>query len=91
MTWRDYALCRNGVPVEHFFDEYKENVAIAKAVDEMCLSCPVFQQCQSEAVQNREYGVWAGVFRKNGQPYKKRNMHKTPETWQRIKDRLGEE
>lgn len=90
MSWRDFALCQSGVPVEHFFDNYKDDEQIAKQVDEMCLSCPVFQQCHDEAVQNKEYGVWAGVFRKNGLLYKKRNMHKTPEVWARIKARLEE-
>lgn len=88
MSWRDYAICRNGVPVEHFFDDYKADESIARAVDAMCLACPVFQQCHEEAVQNKEYGVWAGVFRKGGQTYKKRNMHKKQETWDQIKKRL---
>lgn len=90
MSWRDFALCQSGVPVEHFFDTYKDDEAVAKAVDAMCISCPVFQQCNEEAMQNKEYGVWAGIFRKNGMPYKKRNMHKTPEVWAAIKERIEE-
>lgn len=90
MSWMDFAICRNGVPLEHFFDTYKENPSVAKQVDEMCLSCPVFQQCHEQAVEQGEYGVWAGVFRSGGQTYKKRNLHKTPEVWARIKARLNE-
>ena len=90
-TWHDLALCDGTDNPDWFYDEYERNTNVAKTVDQMCLSCPVMQQCARVGQENREVGVWGGIYwNGSGKPDKARNAHKTDEVWLEIRDRLSE-
>ena len=67
--WRHSAACR-GMDPELFFPE-AENAAEAgraaaqvRTAREVCLACPVMQQCREWAVDHRiRHGVWGGLSR----------------------------
>ena len=89
-TWHDLALCKNLDNPDNFFEDYEKRESIAKAIDDMCLSCPVMQQCALYAQEAKESGVWGGVYwNGSGAPDKNRNSHKTEEVWNQIKTRLA--
>lgn len=82
--WQDLASCHGMAP--RFFqkddnnaENYEEDVEIAKITDQMCLSCPVIQQCLDKGQKGNEWGVWGGVFLSAGKIDKSRNSHKTKE------------
>ena len=88
--WGKYALCSGG-DTNWFYEKYERGGSIAEAVDEMCLSCPVIKQCNALRKATGSPGGWAGVYwNKLGQPDKSFNSHKTPETWERIRDALND-
>jgi hypothetical protein len=82
--WEDLALCK-GMETNLFYDKYEADVSIAKNIDEACLACPVISVCYKNAVDNNEYGVWGGVYLNSGSIDKARNIHKTPEIWDRLR------
>lgn len=87
-TWERLALCA-GMPTNLFYDDYESDPIIAVQVDEACLVCPVMSICANVGRENKEYGVWGGVyFNGSGKPDKNRNAHKTPEVWTRIRERI---
>lgn len=95
LTWRHLSLCKNMSPQQPgdpdlFFEEYEADEQIARAMDEVCLSCPVFKSCLMEAFDDKDYGLRGAIFLSNGKPDKMRNQHKTPEVWARIQERLDE-
>ncbi len=60
--WRDHAVCKGRTKL--FFPPKAERPQ-ARARREaqanlLCSTCPVHQQCQGFARDNREYGFWAG-------------------------------
>jgi hypothetical protein len=99
VQWQDLASCRNIVEVyedeegskkifDPMFDSYENDSApypVRRAIDELCLSCPVQKICYDYGVKNKEPGVWGGVYLSNGKPDKSRNDHKTKETWKKIR------
>lgn len=87
LEWQDLALCR-GMETNLFYDEYEAKESVAKAVDEACLSCPVFAQCLRAGVENGEWGVWGATFLVSGKADKNKNSHKTPEVWEAIRERI---
>lgn len=87
LSWHQLAACKN-MPLDLFYETYEEDVEIAKAVDERCLSCPVMKECLLDAVENKDSGVRGAIFLNNGKQDKQRNLHKTPEVWERIQARL---
>lgn len=87
LEWTDLSLCR-GADTQEFFEDYERNQSLAKQVDEMCLSCPVFKQCTKFAQRNGETGVWGAVYYTAGRADRYKNQHKTPDVWARIKDKL---
>lgn len=88
-VWRDLALCK-GVDNRYFFDWYEDDKEIARQVDEMCLSCPVFHECQPVGMDGN-YGVWAGVYWNGAaRPDVNKNGHKSQFTWDRIRTRTLE-
>lgn len=89
MVWHDIALCRRIATPEIFFDEYEQDPETAKAVDLMCLNCPVIRKCRVDAVSGQETGCWAGVYVVNGDVDITRNLHKTPEIWERLEEVHG--
>lgn len=89
--WQKLALCNDGeqsLQTNLFYDDYEESEAVAKMVDEICLSCPVMAICLKEGLANSEWGVWGGVYLVRGKQSPARNQHKTKKVWDRIKDRL---
>lgn len=87
LAWWQLAFC-NGMELSWFYEAYETDEELAKAMDEVCLSCPVFKGCMMDAVDNKDYGLRAAVYMDNGKPDKQRNKHKTPEVWARIQQRL---
>lgn len=96
LTWRHLAFCRSMLPVpdesgdpqDLFFEAYEADEEIAKAMDEVCLSCPVFRDCFVDAAEQKDYGLRAAIYLSNGKQDKQHNKHKTPEVWARIQERL---
>ena len=82
--WYDLAVCR-GMDTNLFYDKYEADPNIAKNIDEACLSCPVISMCYQAGVEKDEYGVWGGVYLTSGSIDKTKKLHKTPETWKRLK------
>jgi hypothetical protein len=68
-----------------FYDKYENDPKIAKNVDEACLACPVIAMCYKSGSDGDEYGVWGGVYLNSGTIDKTRNLHKTNDTWKRLK------
>ena len=87
-TWADHALCINAQN-RWFFEQYERDENVAKAIDEMCLVCPVMKQCLAKRQATGSEGLWGAVYwNKLGVPDKTANSHKTPEIWERIKDAI---
>lgn len=64
-----------------FFDKYEDDNHLAKSVDNICNRCPVNQHCFAWGISNKEWGVWGGVYLKDGKIDKEFNAHKTKEDW----------
>lgn len=90
IEWQDLSLCDQTMPTNYFYDDYESDVNVAKMVDEACLSCPVMAQCLLRGVENGEWGTWGGVYLVSGKPDKNRNSHKTPDIWNAIRERIGD-
>lgn len=90
IQWRDLSLCSN-METNLFYDEYEQNEQVANMIDEACLSCPVMVQCLQRGMENGEWGVWGSIYLTGGRVDKGKNDHKTPDTWQAIKERIGAE
>lgn len=90
LEWQDLALCPD-TPTNLFYDEYESDEQVAKMIDEMCLSCPVMQQCLERGMDNGEWGTWGGIYLTSGRPDANRNAHKTQETWDQIREKIGDE
>lgn len=90
-TWENLAICQ-GMPTDWFFDQYEADVTVAKQIDEACLSCPVMAMCANKGREDKEHGVFGGIYwNGSGKPDKNKNNHKTPEVWEQIRDRLTNE
>ena len=90
LNWQDLALCSE-MDTNYFYDYYESSVQVAAMIDDACLSCPVMTQCLQFGVENGETGVWGGIYLVNGRPDKSRNMHKTQDIWEQVRDRVGGE
>lgn len=89
VKWYHLSLCRN-LDLNLFYDLYESNEAVAESVDNICFDCPIRKVCLREGIENKEYGVWGGVFLVNGKADNGRNSHKTEEQWAIIRnDILG--
>lgn len=89
--WRELASCRFLDPsmCNIFFDDYEADQVTARETDNLCLSCPVMQQCLEDGLKGKEEGVWGGVYLVNGKVDRSRNRHKDDETWKRLKQLHG--
>lgn len=87
MSWQEYAACAQ-MDVMRFFEHYEMNAQSAMVTDEICLSCPVIEQCREAGISGSEWGVWGGVYLQAGSIDKQRNNHKTKEVWKRLAIRL---
>lgn len=85
--WQNLALC-SGMDTETFYDNYESSESVAKAADDLCLSCPVMSQCFF-AGSKGETGLWGGVYWNGaGNPDKNKNRHKTEEDWDAVYRRV---
>jgi hypothetical protein len=89
LEWQDLALCDGTMPTNMFYDDYEADERVARVVDAACLSCPVMVQCLQRGVENKEWGVWGGIYLTSGTQDTNRNSHKTQETWEEIRSRIG--
>ena len=78
--WKDKARCL-GMDTNIFFDKYEEDHAIAARIDNFCREGPVRKQCFAVGVSNKEWGVWGGVYLKEGKIDREFNQHKTKQSW----------
>lgn len=94
-NWIDLGLCRK-IDTEYFFDKYESSPEIARAVDAMCDSCPVQQECGmagKNGVNGKtgEYGVWGGIYwNGSGKPDPNKNSHKEPWKLAELLSRFNE-
>lgn len=89
LRWHNLAQCR-GMDREIFYDKYEADVNVAKITDEICLSCPVLQECLTAGIENNEHGVWGGIYLTSGKPDMNKNEHKTEQVWNELRERIGE-
>ena len=84
LKWYHLAACKN-MNINWFYDSYEDDKILAQTSDQVCLSCPVIKQCYKEGVENKEKGVWGGIYMDLGRVDKLNNSHKTKETWNELK------
>lgn len=89
LGWHDLAMCR-GMDRELFYDKYEADEKVAKTTDEICLSCPVLQDCLLQGLDNNEIGVWGGIYLDRGKVDMDRNKHKTQDVWDELRGRIGD-
>jgi Transcription factor WhiB len=89
LRWEQLATCKD-YDTYDFFEGYETDKVVSKNVDEMCLSCPVVQQCFQFGRETKSYGVFGGVYLENGRPSRTMNSHKTDLHWKKLKASLGE-
>lgn len=78
--WKDNGECL-GMDTNLFFDKYEEDPHLAKSADRICQRCPVNQYCFAWGVSHKEWGVWGGVYLKDGKIDKEFNAHKNKGDW----------
>lgn len=85
--WQEEASCI-GMDTDLFFDKYEEDEGLRPAIDELCRKCPVQRTCFAVAVSwggtrddPKAYGVFGGIFLKDGKISKEMNNHKTKIDW----------
>ena len=84
IKWYHLSACRN-MSINWFYDDYESDKELAKQIDQVCLHCPVIQQCHKQGVLGKEKGVWGGVYMDLGRTDKQNNTHKEPEIWKQLK------
>ena len=85
LRWYHYAACQ-GIDLNFFYDEYENDPVVAQTIDTICETCPVREWCRREGEENKETGVWGGVYLINGKPDESRNQHKTDYVWEIVND-----
>jgi len=86
--WYHLAICR-GMDTNLFYEKYESDINIAKSIDDACFSCPVSKMCYEAGVENDEHGIWGGIYLNAGSIDKARNIHKTQETWKKLRRKNG--
>lgn len=79
-AWKINGKCL-GMDSDLFFDKYEEDNDLARSVDQLCRACPVNKKCFAVGVSNKEWGVWGGIYLKDGSIDKEFNQHKTKQDW----------
>lgn len=72
--WQSLAACQgmampqnDRLAVEDFFyDTYEREPEARDATKEICRRCPVKENCLRAGIENKETGVWGGVYLKDG-------------------------
>lgn len=75
-TWCDLGLCRSLPDPDIMFEGYEGDPQLARAIDEMCMSCPVARECNEYGVETKSTGQWGGWYLVNGKISKQFNAHK---------------
>lgn len=69
LSWQDLALCAQTDPEEF----YPEKGGSTRAAKQVCLKCPVRQECLDYALDNDErFGIWGGLSERERRRLKKR-------------------
>lgn len=87
-TWDQLASCQN-MEVNWFYDDYENDAILAVNAEKLCYNCPVIRACAEAAMDNKEEGLWGGVYWSNGKVDKVRNRHKTAEEWAELEEMIG--
>lgn len=92
-SWQQLAAC-SGTEItsetDIFFDKYEQDTQIARAVDALCIGCPVLKLCLKTGIDGGETGVWGGIYLENGKHSQARNQHKTKEDWDKIRSVISD-
>ena len=83
LTWKLDGKCRD-MDVDMFFEKYEEDIFLRRTIDRMCSTCPIAQQCLQWGLSHNEWGVWGGIYLKDGEKDEEMNAHKTEEEWQTL-------
>ena len=75
--------------INWFYDDYENDKILADTTDQVCMNCPVIKQCYADGVAQKEFGVRGGIYMNLGRIDKQNNLHKTKETWAKIKSIHG--
>lgn len=78
--WKDEAKCL-GMDTNLFFDSYEDDKKLAASIDKLCQSCPVNNKCFAVGLSGKDWGVWGGIYLKDGIIDKEHNSHKTKNDW----------
>jgi len=79
--WSEGAECK-GVDTEYFFELYESDSVTAQNVDRLCREyCPIAKTCFAVGVSRKEWGVWGGVYLRDGVVDKEFNAHKSKKDW----------
>jgi hypothetical protein len=78
--WKSEARCLD-MDTNMFFDRYEDDSSFASTIDNFCQECPVRRQCFAVGVSNKEWGVWGGVYLRDGTIDKEANAHKNKSDW----------
>lgn len=82
--WQELSLCRTLPDPELFFDSYETFPHMRKTTDDICLGCPVRTLCRDAGMDNKETGVWGGIYLVNGSISHQFNLHKTQAVWEAV-------
>ena len=88
VKWYHLAACKN-MSINWFYDDYENDKILADTTDQVCMNCPVIKQCYADGVAQKEFGVRGGIYMNLGRIDKQNNLHKTKETWAKIKSIHG--
>lgn len=71
-SWQQLSTCSHLPddinPLRLMFEDYQNDESLRPIITAMCDSCPVKDACLESGTDNREYGVWGGVFLEDGKP-----------------------
>ena len=77
------AACE-GFDTNFFFEDYEDNDQIAMLVDNLCMGCPMIQECLTLGIENDSWGVFGGYYLVDGKISRSMNRHKTKKDWQDL-------
>lgn len=85
LRWYHLSVCQN-MDLNNFYDNYEDDPVFAANMDSICISCPVRAICRREGEDNRETGLWGGVYLDKGKIDVPRNAHKTDDIWEIVNE-----
>lgn len=95
INWEDLASCRGlgyikgGRNRELFsFEEYQENQSYRNVIDTLCSHCPIQAACLMAGRENKETGIWGGIYLEDGSVSEKYNIHKSQEFYINLKEKI---